>query len=165
MTPLRVSPDWKIRSRTRVERVEPYEPGERDRCGVTFISLDVTERLIDAARRMLEQNTKAIDAKVATVNLREKVEEWWAVVQQPVRLSDSVWLTINPVSVHVDPATGSRKILRTGIGMLAEPRIVLGPRPIIPPVVLPKQVSASEAPEGFHILLEGVLPYDLASKL
>ena len=165
VTPLRVSPDWKIRSRTAVQTVEPFEPGERDRCGVTFISLDVTDRVIDAARRMLEQNTKAIDAKVATVNLRAKVEEWWTIVQQPIRLSDSVWLTINPQGVHVDPATGSRTILRTGIGLLAEPRIVLGARPVIPQVVLPRQISATEAPDGFHILLEGVLPYDLASKL
>jgi hypothetical protein len=165
ISPLRASPDWKLRTQTTVQRVEPYEPGERDQCEVTMLKIDVTERLINAARGLLEKNTKTIDAKVATIDLRSKFEEWWGIIQQPIRLSDSVWLAINPKAVYVDPAHGSNKILRTGIGLLAEPRIVLGRKPDIAPMPLPRQVSATEAPDGFHILLEGVLPYDIASKL
>ncbi|MEX2285395.1 MAG: DUF4403 family protein [Gemmatimonadota bacterium] len=165
VSPMRISADWKLRSATTVQRVEPFEPGERDQCEVTVLKIDVTERVIDAARGLLEKNTKAIDAKVATIDLRSKFEEWWSIVQQPIHLSDSVWLAINPKAVQVDPASGSRKLLRTGIGLLAEPRIVIGRRPAIAAVPLPRQVSATEAPDGFHILLEGVLPYDIASKL
>jgi len=165
VSPLRVTADWKLRSSTTVRVVEPFEPGERDQCEVTVLKIDVTERVIDAARGMLEKNTRTIDAKVATIDIRSKFDEWWAIVQQPIRLSDSVWLAINPIAVHVDPARGSRKILRTGIALIAEPRIVLGRRPVITPMPLPRQVSATDAPDGFHILFEGVLPYDLASKL
>jgi hypothetical protein len=165
VTPMRVSADWKLRSQTKVSRVEPFEPGERDQCEVTVLKVDVTERVIEAARGQLEKNTKAIDAKVATIDLRSKFEEWWAIVQQPIRLTDSVWLAINPRSVHIDPARGSSKMLRTGIGLLAAPRIVIGRRPDVAVVPLPRQVSGINAPPGFHILLEGVLPYDVASKL
>jgi hypothetical protein len=165
VSPLRVSSDWKLRSRTTVKRVEPLEPGERDQCEVTVLKINVTERVIAAARSLLENNTKTIDAKVASINLRAKFEQWWGIVQQPIRLSDSVWLAINPKAVHVDAARGKQKLLHTGVGLLAEPRIVLGQKPDIAPVPLPRQVSDTGTPNGFHILLEGVLPYDVASKL
>ncbi len=167
VSPLHVSADWKLRSKTTVRTVAPFEPGERDQCEVTVLKIDVTERVINAARNLLENNTKNIDAKIASINLRSKFEEWWGIVQQPIHLSDSVWLAINPKGVHVDAARGSRKMLRTGIGLLAAPRIVLGHRPDIAPVPLPRQATAiaKEVPTGFHILLEGVLPYDVASKL
>jgi hypothetical protein len=164
-SPLRVSTDWKLRTQTTVERVEPLERGERDQCEVTMFKIDVTERVIEAARSLLEKNTKRIDALVATIDLHAKFEEWWSIVQQPIQLSDSIWLAINPRAVQIDPARGSLNILRTGIGLLAEPRIVLGRKPVIPPAPLPLQGSATETPDGFHILLEGVLPYDVASKL
>jgi hypothetical protein len=165
VTPLRVSREWRLRSRTKVQTVEPFEAGERDQCEVTMLKIDVTERVIDAARNLLVNNTKTIDAKVAGIDLRSKFEEWWTIVQQPIHLSDSVWLAINPKAVHVEPASGTRKLLRTGVGLLAEPRIIVGRKPNVIALPLPPQVAATDGPEGFHILLEGVLAYDVASKL
>lgn len=164
-TPVRLTADWKLRSKTAVQRVEPYQPGERDECEVTVLKIDVTGRVIEAARNLLAKNTKAIDAKIASIDLRPKFEEWWSVVQQPIHLSDSLWLAINPRAVHIEPAGGTRKLLRTGVGLVAEPRIVVGRKPDITPVALPRQLPEMEAPTGFHVLLEGVLAYDVASKL
>lgn len=165
VTPLRVSKDWKLRSRTRVARVEPFEAGERDQCEVTVLKIDVTERVIDAARNLLVRNTKTIDGRIAGIDLHSKFAEWWSIVQQPIHLSDSVWLAINPKGVQVEPARGTRRMLRTGIGLLAEPRIVVGRKPAVTALPLPPQITMEDRPGGFHILLEGVLAYDVASKL
>ena len=165
VTPLRLSNDWKLRSRTRVRTVEAFSNTERDQCEVTALKIDVTGRVIDAARKLMESKTKYVDAQVASIDVRSKFEEWWSVIQQPIRLTDTVWLAINPKAVHVGAASGSRKTLRTGIDLTAQPRIIVGKRPAIPPIPLPRQIAPSEAERGFHMMLEGVLSYDVASKL
>ena len=166
VTPLRLSADWKLRSRTAVRTVEAFSPTERDQCEVTALKIDVTGRVIDAARRLLEKNSELVDAKVASINVRAKFEEWWSIIQKPIRLTDTVWLTINPVDVHIGRAQGTRRLLQTGVTLTAEPRIVAGRMPVITPRPLPRQISEKQNNPGkFHVLLEGVLGYDVASKL
>lgn len=166
VTPLRLSADWKLRSRTKVRTVEAFSTGERDQCEMTALKIDVTGRVIDATRGLLEKNTKVVDAKIASIDLRSKFEEWWTVIQKPIRLTDTVWLSINPKAVHVGPATGKRRMLHTGVGLIAEPRITVGRKPVITMLPLPRQISEKEESAGhFHVLIEGVLPYDVASKL
>lgn len=165
VTPMRLTPDWKLRSRTAVRVVEPFTDTERDQCEVTVLKIDVTEKVIEAARGMLTRNTRTIDAKVATIDLRAKFEEWWDIIQRPINLTDSVWLVIAPKGVQVEPVSGKRKLLSTGVGLLAEPRIVVGNKPAVTDLPLPRNVAASGGSEGFHILIEGVLEYGLASSL
>ena len=165
VTPIRMTSDWKLHSRTRVRRVEAFSNTERDQCEVTFVKIDVTGKVIDAARKLFESKTKWVDTKVASIDLRTKFEEFWSTIQQPIRLTDSVWLVINPKAVHLGKPGGERKTLRAGVVLAAEPRVVVGRKPDIPPVPLPTQVEPAGAPSGFHILFEGVLAYDVASKL
>ena len=165
VTPIRMSTDWKLRSRTTVRTVEAMTKEERDQCELTFLKLDVTGKVVDAARKLFESKTKWIDNKVATINLREKFEGFWATIQQPIRLTDTVWLAINPKGVHLGRASGAKRTLTAGVVLTAEPRIVVGRKPEVPATPLPTQVAATETPGGFHILFEGVLAYDVASKL
>src|SRR5262245_21027807 len=131
VTPLRLTPDWKLSSHTAVRAVEPVSKTEADQCEMTAIKLDVTGRVIDSARKLLEKYTKVVDAKVASINLRAKFEQWWALIQKPIRLTDTVWLAINPIEVQVGKAGGSKQILQTGVRLTAEPRIIAGRKPEI----------------------------------
>ena len=166
VTPLRLTPDWKLRSSTAVRVVEPVTRTERDQCEVTAINVDVTGRVIDAARKLLANNTQVVDAKVASLDIRSKFEEWWSIIQKPIRLTDTVWLAINPIDVHVGKAQGTRRTLQTGVTLTAEPRIIAGRKPEIVPRPLPRQIDQKQNnPGNFHVLLEGVLHYEVASKL
>jgi hypothetical protein len=160
-----MSADWKLRSRTTVRTVAAVIKAERDQCELTFLKLDVTGKVVDAARKLFESKTKWIDAKVTSINLQSKFEGFWSTIQQPIRLTDTVWLTINPKAVHLGRASGARKTMSAGVVLTAEPRIVVGHRPDVVPIPLPTQVAPADTPSGFHLLFEGVLDYGVASKL
>lgn len=163
-TSLSLTPSWRLRGRTTVGRVEPYSDEPRDRCKVTFLKVDVTDRVVAAARSALEENRRVVDRKIAGVDLRSHFEEWWAALQRPIHLSDSLWLEINPTAVHVDSIAGRGTLLVARVGLEATPRIVTGPRPEPGARPLPP-LGEHRAGEGFHVLAEGVLDYRAASRL
>ncbi len=163
-TVLRITPEWKLRGRTRVGTVKPYSDERRDQCKVTALNIDVTERVVAAARTAIQDKQRFIDGKIAAVDIRTRFENWWHLLQRPIPLTDSVWLLINPSAVRMGQNLGARKTLVTALGFSASPRVVTGPRPPDAPTPLPALHSAAVG-DGLHILLEGVVGYDLATRL
>jgi hypothetical protein len=156
--------NWKLQARTRVDRVAPASNEKRDECRVTVIGIDVTERVLNAARGVLVKNTPAIDRAIAGLDIRSRFEEWWNILQSPIELTDSVWLMINPTTVRKGPAAGEGTMLIATVGLTASPRVILGPRPVVTPKPLPPLDTATVT-EGLHILAEGVIDYSTASQL
>ncbi|HEX2723660.1 MAG TPA: DUF4403 family protein, partial [Gemmatimonadaceae bacterium] len=89
---LRITRDWKLRSRTRVSAVQPYTDQTRDQCRVTPLKIDVTQRVLNATRGALEEQRPMIDRKIASLDIRKRFESWWHLLERPIPLADSVWL-------------------------------------------------------------------------
>lgn len=154
--------DWTLSSRSRVGDVATVSDSARDRCRVTFLQLDMTDRLVQAAQDLLEGHTVDIDRAVASIDVRSNFEEWWSVLQSPIELSDSLWLTINPIAVRRGATAGDGLQLNAHVGLTAQPRIVVGARPARMPAPLPPLDTGTVA-DGLHILVEGVIDYGVAS--
>jgi hypothetical protein len=105
-----------------------------------------------------------IDNKISSLDIRSRFEGWWHLLEKPIPLTDSVWLTINPSAVRMGENVGVKKTLVTALGFSASPRVVTGPMPTVVPTPLPPLYPAAVG-NGLHILLEGVIGYDLATKL
>ena len=163
-TVLRITPEWKLRGRTRVGNVTPYSTSLRDQCRVTVFNIDVTGRVIDAARSAVEGKRSLIDQKIAALDIRPRFENWWHLLQRPIPLTDSVWLQINPSAVRMGESVGTRRTLVTALGFSASPRVVTGPRPSTVETPLPPLYPAAVG-DGLHILLDGVIGYDVATRL
>jgi len=163
-TVLRITPEWKLRGRTRVGNVTPYSTSVRDQCRVTVFNVDVTGRVIDAARSAVEGKRSLIDQKIAALDIRPRFENWWHLLQRPIPLTDSVWLQINPSAVRMGESVGRRRTLVTALGFSASPRVVTGPRPLPVETPLPPLHPAAVG-DGLHILLDGVIGYDVATRL
>ncbi len=163
-TDLRITSDWKLRGKTRVSRVEAYSDEPRDHCRVTPLKIDVTERVLNATRTAIEAQRPMIDRKIASLNIRTRFENWWNLLQQPIQLTDSVWLVINPSAVRMGQAVGVKKTLVTALGFSASPSVVTGNRPMITTRPLPP-LNPAAVGNGLHILIEGVIGYDLATEL
>jgi hypothetical protein len=161
---LRITPQWQLRGKTRIARVEPYSAERRDQCRVTAFKIDVTERVINAARDQLEKQRTTIDKRIASINIRPRFENWWHLLERPIPLTDSVWLLINPSAVRMGEAVGVKRTLVTALGFSASPRVVTGQRPIATETPLPPLYPAAVG-DGLHILIEGVVGYDLATDL
>ncbi len=160
----RIEDNWMFRTKS-VVHASPLTDTERDQCEVTAAHIDVTEKVLSAAEGALQGELIKVDKKLAAFPLRANVEAVWGTIQKPLRLTDSLWLLINPVSMRFLPPTAAGDTLLFQVGLEANPRIVGGARPdsssnpLLPP-------DRSEAPPAeLLILSEGRLPYDVAEDI
>jgi cell division septation protein DedD len=155
---------WKLQAKSTVTAV-PLTDTERDQCEVTAAHIDVTSKVLGAAAGALQNELVKVDRKLGAYPLRSTVEGVWNTMQKPLRLTDSLWLLINPVSLRFLPPTTSKDSLLWQAGLEANPRIVGGAKPPAStnPLLPPDRSPAP--PPAFLILSEGRLPYDVAEDI
>jgi hypothetical protein len=165
-TALRITGEWRLRARSTMTRVAPFSDDRRDQCKVTVFKIDVTDRVVTTARSELDNKLASLDQKIGNMDVRSPIERWWLLLQRPIRLSDSVWLLLQPRAVHLGPITGSGKTISVDVGLTGEPRVVTGPRPADGTAPLPLlQREKGKHEQALHVLLEGALSYDLANAI
>jgi hypothetical protein len=159
-----VDSSWTLRSRSRLRRIAPASDARRDQCRITFVSIDITERVMDAVGSLIRDNTDEIDRAVASVDVRKTFEKLWTLLQTPIELTDSVWLVLQPVAVRKGEVSGEGLVVTVDVGLTAAPRIVVGRRPQSPTAPLPP-LQVGTVDDAFHVLVEGVVQYDVANHL
>jgi hypothetical protein len=164
---VRLTQEWGLRSSSRVTTVEPFSEDVRDKCRVTVFRIDVTDRVMRATRSVLEGQLRTLDRAIARVQSRERFERWWRDISRPLQLSDSIWLTINPVGVQLGDIRVDSGAVVASIRLEARPRIATGNRPndfdLFTP--LPRLVSGQPVGRGLRVAIEGQLGYDVANDL
>lgn len=155
---------WTLRTKSTVEAV-PLTDTERDQCEVTAAHIDVTTKVLGAAAGALQKELTKVDRKLRKYPLRAEVEGVWATMQSPLRLTDSLWLLINPVSLRFLPFTTLRDTLHWQAGLEANPRIVGGAKPAASTNPLLPPDRSDPPPPELLILSEGRLPYDVAEEI
>jgi hypothetical protein len=163
VTPLTVDTGWHLRSKARVAAVRPASARERDQCKVSVIRLDATDKVVDAARKGLEAQLPQIDRRIAAVSLREHAVDWWDALSHPIRLHDSIWLTLHPARLRLGKVTGAKQVLTIQAGVDAYPRIISGAEPQDAPSPLPALAGPAGA-DGFDIVIDGNIDYGTVSK-
>jgi hypothetical protein len=162
-TPLTLTEDWHLRSRARLVTIRPASTEDRDRCDVGILNTDVTDRVIAAARSALVAKLPDIDRKVATVDLTGRVSEWWGLLSRPIRLTEGVWLTLQPEQLRMGTVRGEAKVLTVPVSLDARPRIVTGPEPQPSLRALPPLEKDTVA-DGFRIEMDGLVDYATATR-
>jgi hypothetical protein len=159
--PIAVDRNWRLRTDARVVGVRPASETDQDRCSVTVLDLDLTGRVVDAARSFLEGHLDEIDSIAAAVDLRSTFEGWWQTLQEPIQLADSLWLALRPETVQRGAVRGSGDSLEIAIALQSRPTIVYGPRPDFALVPLPL-LDTGAVSEGLDLRVESRIPYDAA---
>jgi Domain of unknown function (DUF4403) len=163
-TTVQLTSAWTLRPRTRAV-VAPLANPERDRCRVTFLSVDVTDKVMEAAQDALQQRLTALDAQIAAFDLPDESRRLWEVLGSPIKLTDSLWLVINPSTVRLGLLRMQGDTLVTTVGISANPRVIGGPRPVVAPPPMPEPQDSTSLPPVLHLLTEGRLPYGVASSI
>jgi hypothetical protein len=161
--PVTVGRDWRLKARSRLAGLRPASSLQRDRCTVTFLDIDVTDDLVDGARSFLDAHAEALDSAAAHVDLRRRFSEWWATLQEPIELADSLWLVMRPESVTRGSVTGMGDSIRIDLAMRARPAVLMGRRPSLPVVPLPPLDTGTVAP-ALDVLVDARAGYDAASR-
>ena len=163
-TTVQLTSSWTLRPRTRA-LVAPLSEQNRDRCKMTFLKVDVTRKVMDGAQKALQQKLSEFDAKLAAFDLPHESRRLWTVLASPLKLTDSLWLVINPSAVRIGLLKMQGDTLVTMLGLSANPRVVGGRRPEVSPSALPAPQDSTSRPPVLHLLTEGRLPYDVASSI
>jgi hypothetical protein len=163
VTPRTVVSIWHLRSRARVAVVRPASAKARDQCKVSVMRLDATDRIVEAARKGLEVQLPQVDRRIAAVSLREHAVGWWDALCQPIRLHDSIWLTLHPARLRLGKVTGAKRVLTIQAGVDAYPRVISGAEPQDAPSPLPPLAGPAGA-DGFDIVIDGNIDYATVSR-
>lgn len=163
-TPLTLTDKWHLASHARIVRVEPASTLPQDHCSVSILHRDITDRVVEAARKGISDHLKDIDRKVGDVDLTPRVRQWWAMLSRPIRLTDGVWLLLGPEHLAMGRVVGLGHVVRVPVTLAARPRIVTSvDTPRVDTTALPPLGRDSVA-DGFHILMDGLIDYAAASR-
>jgi Domain of unknown function (DUF4403) len=160
----RLTPRWELRTHTRVLRLEPYSDDPGDRCRLTVLRIDVTDRVIEATRHMLEQNLVKFDGAVSRWPVRDRFERLWGLLQRPIWLTDGVYLEINPNAAQLGGVGAEGDSVVARLRLIASPRVVTEVQSgnIAP---LPPLQAADFVGSGAHVVVEGAFAYPVATAL
>jgi hypothetical protein len=156
---------WGLRTKSRVVRVAAYSDSGRDRCRLTFLRLDVTEHILGLTHQMLDGKLASFDAAVARWPVRPRFEKIWRDLQKPMRLADSVYMTINPSQAQIGSIGANDKIAFANLRLVAAPRVTTGPRPNLEHVPLPPLERAGDVGRGARVLLDASFTYPVATMM
>ena len=160
----RLTPNWQLRTNTRVLRLERFSDEPRDRCRMTVLRLDVTDRVIEATRDMLEQNVQRFDEAVSRWPVRPKFVKLWGQLQRPIALTEGIYLEINPYAAQIGSVGAVGDSVTARLRIIASPRIVTAevPRENQP---LPPLREADDIGHGARVVIEGSCTYRVATAL
>jgi hypothetical protein len=164
-TPLTLTSEWRLQSHARLERIEPASTEQRDHCDVSFLHHDVTARVVDAAKGGISSHLADIDHKIADVDLHERFRGLWALLARPIRLTDGLWLLLDPQRLDIGAVTGAGHVLTIPVTLSARPRIVTSNAPPTDTAVTLPPLGHSGSASGFRVVLDGTIDYGAASKV
>ena len=163
VTPLTLDSSWHLRSKSKLAAVERASNKPEDQCKVSIIRLDVTDKVVDAARKGLEAQLPQIDKRIASVSLKDHAVGWWSALNRPIRLRDELWLKLQPARLRLGKITGARRVLTIQAGVDAYPRIFSGSEPVIVSSPLPA-LAGAPGRDGFDIVIDGSIDYPTVSR-
>ncbi|HEU5217211.1 MAG TPA: DUF4403 family protein [Gemmatimonadales bacterium] len=158
----RLSSDWKLKVRTQRVHVVPFTLTERDQCEVSLLHLDVTGKVMAAAENALQTVLPALERQLSRLDIRTPLEKIWVDLQQPIKVTDSLWMLLEPRGVYLGSMEGARETVGAQIGISAAPRVLSGPKPVVAAVRLPPLETIQED-QGFSMLVEGAFDFGTMS--
>jgi hypothetical protein len=159
-----LTPHWQLRTQTHVLRLEPFSDDPRDRCRLTMLRIDVTDRVIEETRRMLEQSLQKFDRAVEHWPVRARFVGAWAQLQHPIPLANGVYLEINPYAAELGSVGAEGDTVMARLRMIASPRVV-DSVPVRRSLPLPPLQTAGNIGNGAHVVVEASFTYPVATAL
>lgn len=162
-SPLSLARDWTLRTNASLANLAPATSQAVDRCTVTALGIDITDRIVADAGTFLEDHLADIDSLVARVDTRSRFTSWWNTLREPIELRDSLWLAMQPEAIRRGPLRTSGDSVVVQLGLRARPQIVFGGRPPTPKTSLPP-LDSGEVEPGLDIRVDARAEYGAASR-
>jgi hypothetical protein len=162
-TPLTLGTNWHLHSAMRLVKLEVASDRAEDRCKMSILRFDVTDKVVEAARKGLTSHLDDMDRQISKIDLTKRATGWWGELSKPIRLTEGVWLLLQPRQLRTGRVAGTGHLLSLRVGLDAYPRVITGPQPNPPVPPLPALAQGTDS-TGFRILLDGNVDYATASR-
>jgi hypothetical protein len=97
--------------------------------------------------------------------VRRRFEKIWGDLQKPLRLADSVYMTINPSEARLGSVGARGPLAYANLRLVAAPRVITGPKPMITRLPLPPLDHAGDVKRGARVLLDASFTYPVATMM
>lgn len=153
--PVQLNPGWFVDP--NLSTYAQNDPGRP--CRVTMFNFNATGIIEGAVNRVLDgAKNKAQDRIREKTNYRNRAFEVWSALNQPIKIGDRIWLTINPERAFAGPLSVIGSDLTLPVALEAAPRIVAGGKPAPGKTPLPNLVSGPLDP-AFNINLHAAVSF------
>ena len=161
-----LTPDWRLKTTTRAIELAPVSREERDQCEISAAKIDVTQKIADAARGAVEKALVTLDEKLSHISLAKPIGNIWLTLQKPISISGgTLWLLVQPQAVSFGGIIATDSTLTARLALLAQPRMLSGPRPPDGTNALPKLGRGVEGGDTAMVQMDALLVYPAATKL
>ena len=160
-----VTANWHLKSKTRLVKFDRPTKTERDQCEISFLHIDVTEKIIAAVTGVLEKELAKLDSTIAKVSIAKPIDGIWDKLQRPISIAKGkLWFRIRPEQVALGSITATDSTLTARLDLQAKPRIRAGERPPDDTLPLPPLGRTQAVVDTADVFIEGTLRYAAANQ-
>lgn len=155
---LTVLPNYRLSSSTSLTMLNPV-----DRCTVTILNIDATDRLINMVRGPLNNLGGKVDEKISGIDFRPQVQALWDRISSEIKIGDFGYLNVNPQSLRLSSMLNFQG---TSLSVSVGATVI--------PVIKSESSSSQSAPlpdlsdyipgNGFNVYLDMRANYDTLSR-
>ncbi len=154
---VKVLPNYKLSSKTDLTQLEPV-----DRCKVSVLNIDATDRLVGYIRQPLKDLGGEVDKRVGEVDFKKDVDALWKQLSTELKIGEFGYLYVNPKQISLSEINMNGSVLNFSVGLTANPLVSASPKTVTS-TALPN-LSSYTKKEGFNIYLDLVAEYDTLTR-
>lgn len=159
-SPIRVTPNWRLASRTTFSDYQWLVKPELRLLGQELSLTKLAQTFLDRHKTDIE---KAIDSAVYDyLRLDQLVTPTWQDLQKPLLINKEygLWLVPKPISIAASPVTGNARQLTTHLRIAVETQTELKPQPPVhPKTPLPPLQKRDSVSQTSNLHLLSFIPY------
>lgn len=153
-----LQPNYHLKSRTILDP----RPNPLDRCNVTILNIDATDRLIGYIEGPLNNLGSKVDEKVGGVDLKPQAQKLWDNISKEIKFGNFGYLSIHPQNLRASGFNFTdQSILNFSFGLSAQPVITTESNPTTPSQL--PDLTEYQPANGFDIYLDLFASYDTLS--
>ena len=115
-----ITSSYGLKTQTVVSEVTAMDP-----CKMTFLKIDMTNKIMEAMRPSLNDCAKFIDEQSKSTSFKSIALDAWKELWTPIEIEGYGFLCISPNEISVSQLNGTGQLLKFNIGLKANPKFTL----------------------------------------
>ncbi len=154
---LSLQPNYKLQSKTTLTSLNPIDP-----CKISFLNINITERLIEQIRTPLNNLAAQVDQEIAGYPFRDIMQTFWQQLQSAQPAEDFGYLYLQPRALNLQSISMQGSKLSMLLQIRCKPTFTLHALPL-ESTPLPN-MSKMPVDSGFHVTVDIKARYDSLNK-